>query len=211
MFVEEIVTIDGPTSSGKNSVGTLLAQKLGYIYIDTGIIYRLASLSILQNNISLEDKEKILEVFENLEVDPEKLDREDLHSPEISETASIVAAIPEVRVIMKQLQRRLASSGKVVMGGRDIGSEIFPEVRFKFFLTATPEVRAERRFKQLVQKDPAITFDEVLKSLKERDERDTKREASPLRVPEGGIVIDNTSLTVEQSVEEMLRHIRQNA
>ncbi|MBI2334773.1 (d)CMP kinase [Candidatus Daviesbacteria bacterium] len=215
--MEEIITIDGPTSSGKNSVGFLLAKKLGYIYIDTGMIYRAGAFKILQTGISLDDKEKILEIYKNLDVRFEMnrgwkmfLDGEDvteaLHTPEISEVTSKVSAIAEVRTIMKGIQRKLANGG-IVMGGRDIGSEIFPESKHKFFLTASVEVRVKRRFEQLQKKDPAVKYEDVLASMMERDKRDSQREASPMRVPKGAVIIDNSNLTIEQTVDQMLKHI----
>ena len=167
--MEDIITIDGPTSSGKNSVGFLLAKKLGYKYIDTGMIYRAGAFKILKTEVSLENKEKILDIYKNLNVEFTMnggwkmfLDGEDvtesLHDPQISEVTSKVSAIQAVRDIMKTIQRRSTHTGcgidrhtrcgGVVMGGRAIGSEIFPEAKHKFFLTASVEVRAKRRFEQ---------------------------------------------------------------
>ena len=130
-----------------------------------------------------------------------------LHTPQISDITSKVSAIQEVRGIMKGIQRELANEGGMVMGGRDIGSEIFPESKNKFFLTASTEIRAKRRFEQLKIKNPNITFEEILSSTIERDKRDSEREASPMRIPKDALVIDNSDLTVEQTVEEMLNHI----
>ena len=214
----EVITIDGPTSSGKNSVGFLLAKKLGYQYIDTGMIYRAGALKMLKTGIPLDDKEKILDIYRNLKVRFEMdggwkmfLDGGDvteaLHEPAVSELTSKVSAIQQVRDIMKGLQRKIAGSGGVVMGGRDIGSEIFPDASFKFFLTASVKVRARRRFKQLQRKNPTIKYKQVLSSMIERDKRDSTREASPMRVPENARVIDNSNLSVEQTVEKMLQHI----
>lgn len=216
--MEEIITIDGPTSSGKNSVGFLLAQKLGYKYIDTGMIYRAGAFKMINLRVSPDQKEKILDIFKNLDVRFEMdsgwkmfLDGEDvtyvLHDPQISDVTSKVSAIQEVRDVMKAIQRKLANTGGVVMGGRDIGSEIFPEAKHKFFLTASAEVRAKRRFKQLAEKNPLVRYEDVLKDMMERDKRDSEREASPMRVPDGAVEIDNSNLTVEQTVEEMLKHI----
>ena len=217
MIVDDIITIDGPTSSGKNSVGFLLAQKLGYQYIDTGMIYRAGCLQILKQNIPLTDLEKILEIYRNLDIKFETnnqwkmfLDREDvtdkLHTPEISKLVPVISAKSEVREVMRGIQRKLGESGKIVMGGRDIGSEIYPNARYKFFLTASVEVRANRRFKQLVDKDPDMKYEDVLKDMESRDNQDMTREASPLRVPEGAITIDNSNMSIEQTVEEMLKH-----
>lgn len=216
--MEDIITIDGPTSSGKNSVGFLLSKKLGYKYIDTGMIYRAGPFKMLKQNISSDDLDKILEIYRNLDIKFETngnwkmiLDGEDvtdkLHSPEISNLVSLVAAYPKVREEMRKIQRRLAENGKIIMGGRDIGTEIFPEARHKFWLSASVEQRAKRRYLQLQKTDPTTTFDKVLSDMKERDRRDSEREASPMRVPEGAIVIDNTNLTIEQTVDQMLKSI----
>ncbi len=215
-----IITLDGPTSSGKNSVGFLLAEKLGYKYIDSGMIYRAGCVKILQENISTDDLEKILDLYRNLDIKFETtggiwkmyLEGEDvtekLHTPQISNLVHIVAAIPEVREAVKDVQRKVAGNNeKVVMGGRDIGSEIFPEAKYKFFLTASVEVRAQRRFKQLSMEDSSIKYEDVLKDMMERDQHDATREASPMRIPEGAIVIDNSNLTIEQTVDKMLEYI----
>ena len=215
----QVVTIDGPTSSGKNSVGFLLAQKLGYQYIDSGSIYRAGCLFILRNNIALDNSDKLVEVYRNLQIEIKLNDHEprffangedvtnNLHDPEVTKIVSAVSAVREVREATKVIQYRLVNSKNTVMTGRDIGSEIFPEAGHKFFLTASIEKRAERRFKQLVEKDPGIKYEDVLKSMAERDRQDQTREVSPLRIPEGALVIDNSDLTVEQTVEEMLKHV----
>lgn len=215
----EVITIDGPTSSGKNSVGFLLAQKLGYQYIDSGSIYRAGCIFILKNNTPLEAKEKLIEVYKNLEIETKARDSEQrffangedvtdrLHDPKVTKIVSIVSAIGEVREITKIIQYKLARVKDTVMTGRDIGSEIFPQAKHKFYLTASVETRANRRFKQLVEKDPSVKYEDVLKSMEERDRQDETREASPLRIPPGAVVIDNSNLSVEETVEEMLKHI----
>ena len=210
-----MVTIDGPTSSGKNSVGFLLAKKLGYQYIDTGMIYRAGSYLVLKNNVSLDDIEGIIAVFRNLNInirsDEDGLrisnNGEDLtdfiHSGPVTKNVPVIAAIKGVREATKVLQRELGEVRDSVMTGRDIGSEIFPDAKCKFFLTATPEVRAQRRYEQL-KKDPGITYQQVYQSILDRDEKDTNREISPLRIPVGAVVIDNSNLTVEQTVDKIL-------
>ncbi|MBI2599527.1 (d)CMP kinase [Candidatus Daviesbacteria bacterium] len=216
----DVITIDGPTSSGKNSVGFLLAKKLGYQYIDTGMIYRAGTYLVLQNNISLDNEEDIVNTFESLKLEI-KSDNgglriinngddltDKLHLPEVTKNVSTVAAISEVRQITRVIQRQLGESKNTVMTGRDIGSEIFPNARHKFFLTASAEVRAKRRFEQLVKQDPSVTYDMVYNSMLERDKKDSTREVSPLRIPEGAIVIDNSNLDVEQTVEEILKYIK---
>lgn len=214
----EVITIDGPTSSGKNSVGFLLAQKLGYRYIDTGMIYRAGSYNIIKQNAA--NEEKFLHIFKNLNVEFKTVEGrwrvfsggEDvtdiLHTPQISKITSAVATNPKVRAIMKSLQRSLGQNGEMVMGGRDIGSEIFPQAKHKFFLTASVEVRAKRRFKQLLEKDPEVKYEDVLTDMMARDKNDSTREASPMRIPKDAVVIDNSNLTVSETVDQMLKKIR---
>ncbi len=215
----DIITIDGPTSSGKNSVGFLLAQKLGYQYIDSGMIYRAGAIKLLNSHTSLEDLPEILNIYKNLDVKFEMnggwkmfLDGVDvtdsLHTQEISDLTSQVSAIQAVRDVMKELQRKVGSTGDTVMSGRDVGSEIFPESHHKFFLTADVAVRARRRYEQLVQKDSAVKYDDVLADMIERDKRDATRKASPMRIPKGATVIDTSNLTVLQTVDEMLKVIK---
>lgn len=211
----EVITIDGPTSSGKNSVGFLLAQKLGYQYIDSGSIYRSGCIFILRDGISLETKEKVVEVFKNLRIEIRRVsffaNTEDitdhLHDFEVTKMVPLVAAMREVREAIKVIQYKLVNSQNTVMTGRDIGSEIFPNAKHKFYLTASVEVRAKRRFAQLVAKDSSVKYEDVLAAMKDRDHKDETREVSPLRIPEGAVVVDNSELTVEETVEEMLKNI----
>lgn len=215
----EIITIDGPTSSGKNSVGFLLAQKLGYQYIDTGMIYRVGTYLVSKFNINLGDTPAITDIFKNLRLEIKSPNgglrifnnKEDLtdklHASEVTKNVSAVSAIKEVREVTKIIQRNLGESKNTVMTGRDIGSEIFPDAKHKFFLTADVQIRAKRRFDQLVKLDPNIQFKQVLQDMIARDKADSERAVSPLRIPEGAIVIDNSNLTVEQTVDELLKHI----
>lgn len=215
----EVITIDGPTSSGKNSVGLLLAQKLGYQFIDSGSIYRAGCIFILKNNISLDDVIGLVNIFKNLKIEIKNEDggqrflanEEDitdhLHDPEVTKIVSEVSAIKEVREITKVIQYQLVNAKNTVMTGRDIGSEIFPQAKHKFYLTADIKVRAERRFKQLVGKDPNIKYEEVLKAMEERDQADSTREVSPLRIPENAVIVDNSNRSQEQTVGEILKYI----
>lgn len=215
----EVITIDGPTSSGKNSVGFLLAKKLGYQYIDSGSIYRAGCIFILRNNIPLDDLAKVVDIFKNLRIEVKQdgdeqrcfANGEDitghLHDSEVTKLVPKIAAIREVREATKPIQYRLVSSKNTVMTGRDIGSEIFPDAKIKFYLTASVEVRAKRRFQQLFEKDQSVKYEDILEAMKERDEKDMTRDVSPLRIPKGAVVVDNSDLSIEQTVEEMLKHI----
>ncbi|MFH1535996.1 MAG: (d)CMP kinase, partial [Patescibacteria group bacterium] len=192
----DVITIDGPTSSGKNSVGLLLAQKLGYQFIDSGSIYRAGCILILRNNIPLDDLPKVVDVYKNLDIkiraqkffaNGEDV-TDNLHDPEVTKIVSVISAIRQVREAVKIIQYKITGGKNTVMTGRDIGSEIFPNAKHKFYLTADIKIRVQRRFEQLVKKDPTIKYETVLKDMQERDKKDTDREVSPLRIPEGAII-----------------------
>lgn len=213
-----VITLDGPTSSGKSSVGLLFSEKIGFKFIDTGAIYRAGCIKILDNGANLSDENATVDVFKNIYVDFRAQDHKQnifldgiditdrLHSPEITKIVPIVAAMPKVREQAKKIQHAIGNRENTVMTGRDIGSEIFPDAKLKFFITASPEIRADRRFKQLTAKDPNITYDQVLNQMLERDKADSEREASPMRVPDRAVIIDTTNLTTVQTVEEMMKH-----
>ncbi|MDP3758792.1 MAG: (d)CMP kinase, partial [Candidatus Daviesbacteria bacterium] len=184
-----------------------------------GSIYRVGCIFILKNKIAFDDIEGMVEVYKNLQIEIKSENNEQrffannedvtdhLHDPEVTYIVPAVSAIKEVREATKVIQYRLVNFCSTVMTGRDIGSEIFPSAKHKFYLTADVKTRAERRFKQLVEKDPATKYEDVLTAMEDRDKQDETRKVSPLRIPENAIVIDNSNLTVEQTVEEMLKHI----
>lgn len=218
--MSNVITIDGPTSSGKSSVGYFFSQKIDYQFIDSGAIYRAGSLVCLRNNINPNNVFQVVEVFKNLNIRFETnnhrqhifLNQEEitslLHTPEVTSIVPIVAAHKQVREVAKDIQRKIGESKDTVMTGRDIGSEIFPEAKLKFFITASNEVRAKRRFAQIKKQNPQITYNEVLNQMLKRDKADSERKASPMRVPEDAIVIDTTDKTVEESVAELLKHYK---
>ncbi|EKD91058.1 MAG: hypothetical protein ACD_30C00049G0026 [uncultured bacterium] len=214
--MSEVITIDGPTSSGKSSVGHLFSANIGFQFIDTGAIYRAGSLFILENNLSTADENVCAKVFENLNVEFKEIDgsqrifldgkdiTEKLHLPQVTKVVPIIAAFPKVRELSKKIQRKIGSLQNTVMTGRDIGTEIFPDSKLKIFLTASPEIRAKRRYEQLKQKDLDISYEKVLEEMLKRDEADSIREASPFRKPDDAVEIDTTNLTTKQTVEKML-------
>ncbi|MBI2022490.1 (d)CMP kinase [Candidatus Daviesbacteria bacterium] len=181
-------------------------------------MYRAGSLVCLRNNINPHDSSKVVEVFEKLNMRFEPNDHRQhiflneeevtplLHSPEVTAIVPIVAAHKEVRSVAKEQQRKIGLKKDTVMTGRDIGSEIFPEAKLKFFITASTEVRAQRRFDQLKKVKPEITYEEVLNQMLERDKQDSEREASPMRIPEGAVVVDTSDKTIEESVSILLGH-----
>ncbi len=219
--MSNVITIDGPTSSGKSSVGLLFSQKIGYQFIDTGRIYRAGALYILRHGVPIENEDRVADVFKNLNIRFEMvgekqklfLDDEDvtpyLHSPEITSIVPVVAAHAKAREFAKALQRKIGSAQDTVMVGRDIGSEIFPDAKLKFFLTASPDVRADRRLKQVQKVNPEITKEEILEDMLKRDDADSTREASPFRKPDDAVIVDTTYLTTEESVNKMLELFNQ--
>jgi len=214
--VSNVITIDGPTSSGKSSVGFLFSQKIGYQFIDTGRIYRAGALFILQNHIPMDDEESVAKVFEDLKIEFRMVDGKvrnfldgedvtvDIHTAETTAVVPKIAAFAKARYFAKQLQKRIGAEKDTVMAGRDIGSEIFPDSKLKFFITADVKVRAQRRYDQIKKSNPEVNFEDVLRGMEVRDEKDSTREASPMRIPKDAILIDTSNLTTEETVEKMM-------
>lgn len=214
--MSNVITIDGPTSSGKSSVGFLFSQKIGFQFIDTGRIYRAGALYILRNNIDQEDEDAVARVFEDLKIEfrmvdgkvKNFLDGEDvtseIHTAETTAVVPKIAAFAKARYFAKQLQKRIGSEKDTVMAGRDIGSEIFPDAKLKFFITADVKIRAQRRYDQIRKSNPEVKYEDVLNGMEVRDEKDSTRKASPMRVPEDAIVIDTSELSTEETVERMM-------
>lgn len=217
-----VIPIDGPTSSGKSSVALMFANRIGYQYIDTGSIYRAGTLHILQHGIPMENEERVAQVFATLDVDFKMNNgkmhtylfgqdvSDQLHSLEVTSVVPVVAAHQRAREECKKIQRKIGEKQNTVMTGRDIGSEIFPDAKLKFFLTAKPEVRAERRYKQIKEKNPEITYQEILNDMLGRDKMDAEREASPFRKPEEAIEIDTSNMSVNESVDALVDQFKKS-
>ncbi|MBL4634100.1 MAG: (d)CMP kinase [Kofleriaceae bacterium] len=216
-----VVAIDGPAGAGKSAVSKRLTLALGYQLLDTGALYRSIAYLAQKGGIDWQDEQGLAEIAAKLEVDF-RLDGEINHlhvggedltelirSPEISVGASIVSRHPMVRTALLQLQRDLASSGGVVAEGRDVGTVVFPNADAKFFLTASDEVRAQRRYDELISKGVETDFESTLKEMLERDERDTGRELAPLIQAEDAILVDSSNTGVDEVVAQMLAHVRQ--
>jgi cytidylate kinase len=219
------IAIDGYSSTGKSTVAKQLAKALGFTYIDSGAMYRAITLYALQNTCFAEDKldeEKLInhldDVHINFHFDQNEqksriyLNNTDveqrIRGMEVSSRVSLVAAIPEVREKLVALQREMSKKQDVIMDGRDIGSVVFPEADVKFFMTATPEERARRRYEELKAKGDDTSLEDVLENLKTRDHIDSTRAHSPLIQTEDAIVVDNTNLTQEQQLELMKSYIK---
>ncbi|MCJ8341834.1 MAG: (d)CMP kinase [Cetobacterium sp.] len=206
-----VVAIDGPAGSGKSTIAKIIGKDYGLTYLDTGAMYRMVALYTLKNNISLENKEEIVNALEKIEIDiqGEKfiLNGEDvskeIRTPEVASIVSPVAAIKEVRVKLVELQREISSGKKVILDGRDIGTVVFPKADLKIFLVASPEERAKRRMKDYESKNIKENFEEVLASIKERDHIDSTRKESPLKKAEDAIEIDTSFLNISEVVDKI--------
>ena len=214
------IAIDGPAGAGKSTISKKVASSLGYVYIDTGAMYRTVGLKAVSCGIDTKDEEGVTSILSAIDIDIRHegveqhiyLDGENvsdkIRTPEISMAASNVSAIPAVRVAMVDMQRKLAENHDVVMDGRDIGSHVLPDAQIKIFLTASPEARAKRRYNELIQKGENVSFEEVYTDMVQRDKNDSTRAVSPLVIADGATVIDTSDLNLEQSVEAVISHIR---
>lgn len=212
----DIITIDGPTASGKGTVAERVAKALSFAYLDSGALYRLVALSALRRKIAFEDArglaEAALAMRPKFEADRVFLEGEDvteaIRAEEVSVAASRVAAVPEVRQALVALQKSFAKAPGLVADGRDMGTAIFPEAVLKVYLTATPQARAARRYKQLKDKGVSVTIESLVRNLEERDARDMQREASPLVKASEAMVLDSSELSVDETVERVLAWYR---
>jgi cytidylate kinase len=214
-----IIAIDGPSGAGKSTLGRLLARELGLLYIDTGSMYRAVGLAALQSDLSLHDAEAIGRLANEIDVDLRgdvdnlkvilngKDVTDEIRSDAVTEASSMVSTIPAVRRAMVALQREMGRRG-AVLNGRDIGTVVFPNADVKFFLTASANERAQRRFKEEQVQHPEVSFTETLADMTERDRRDSTRSDSPLKVADDAIVIDSSGLSIAEVLEKMISEVR---
>ncbi|CUU05025.1 cytidylate kinase [Candidatus Kryptobacter tengchongensis] len=212
-----IIAIDGPAGSGKSTTARLVAQKLGYIYIDTGAMYRALTLKVIELGIDPNDESSIIKIAENTKIEllyengnlKVILDGKDvsekIRSPEVTSLVSIVSAHPKLRDIMVKKQRELGRNGGVVMDGRDIGTVVFPDADLKIFMTADVRERAKRRQKELKAQGFDVEIEKLIKEIEERDKFDSTREIGPLKKADDAIEIDTTNLTIDEQVEIVLK------
>lgn len=217
------IALDGPAGAGKSSIAKRAAKALGYIYVDTGALYRTIGLAAMRAGVEPQPSDEVDSLLSRITVSLEfneqgeqvvLLDGEDVSSlirtPEASMMASKISAVPSVRAYLLDLQRDMAKTHNVIMDGRDIGTVVLPDAKVKIFLTASPEARAERRYKELVEKGTDTTYEEVLRDVKERDYNDSHRAIAPLKPAEDSILVDTTELDFEQSVEAIINVIKEN-
>ena len=212
------IAIDGPGGAGKSSVSKLIAKKLGIIYVDTGALYRAIALHMTNVGISTTDKENVIKELKNVKLALTFTDRqvvmlngEDvgdrIRTPEMSMGASNVSAIAEVRTFLLDLQRKIAKKNSVIMDGRDIGTVILPDAELKIFLVASAESRAQRRYKELMEKGVETTYESVLEEMMIRDKNDSTRDVAPCIQAPDAILLDNSDLTLEETADRIIKHL----
>ena len=217
------IAIDGPSGAGKSTLARRLAKELGYLYVDTGAMYRSVTWAALENGIDVSDTKQVIDLARRIKItfEPGQPDQrvfvdghevtKDIRTEKIAANVSAVAAIPEVRAQMVEQQRQIAQAGGIVMDGRDIGTTVLPDAQVKVFLVASAHERARRRYEENLQKGLATqSLDELEAAIKLRDQKDSTRKVSPLTQAKDAILIDTTSLTIDQVVDEISALIKKN-
>ena len=212
-----VITIDGPAGAGKSSAAKDVARELGIKYLDTGAIYRAIALILAKSEISPDNDEYLREALSEIKIilrgDKVLVNDFDvsgeIRTPEVDELASLYSAVPAVREALLGLQQEQKNYGSIVAEGRDIGSVVFPDAKVKFFITASPEVRAKRRYDERIAKGKDADYDEILRAIKERDINDSTRKTAPLSIPEGAIYLDTSDMTEKEAVNFIVKHVRE--
>ncbi len=214
------IAIDGPAGSGKSTLAKALAQKLGYVYLDTGAIYRTVGLFALQNDIDPHNEESLSARLSDIHIDlrwangVQKMHlngkdvSDDIRTPQASAYASAVSALPAVRAFLLDMQRRLASEHDTILDGRDIGTVVLPHADVKIFMSAHPEIRAKRRYDELCAKGLNVTYEQVYDDMCARDKNDSTRAVAPCVPADDAILFDNSGLTLEQTLDEAITIIK---
>lgn len=218
------IAIDGPAGAGKSTISKAAAKQLGYIYIDTGALYRTVGLAASRAGVEPVEGKAVDDLLSKITVEltfNEKgeqvvlLDKEDvsglIRTPEASMMASKISAVPAVRAYLLDLQRDMAKKNNVIMDGRDIGTVILPDAEVKIFLTATPEARAERRYKELKEKGMDVKYEDILEDVKTRDYNDSHREIAPLKQADDAILADTTEVDLQGSIDLIIKIIKENS
>lgn len=213
------IAIDGPAGAGKSTIARAVAKKLGYIYIDTGALYRAIGLAVLEQGGDTSDAEVVVPALEQMQIQIRFLNGEqhvflngrdvslDIRRNEVSMAASNVSAIPAVREFLFDLQRSFAEKNNVVMDGRDIGTVVLPQAQIKLFLTATPEERAQRRFLELTEKGQKVEYENLLDEVRQRDYNDSHRAIAPLKKADDALLVDTTGNEMQESIDQILKII----
>ena len=212
-----VITIDGPAGAGKSSVAKRVAQSLGIKYLDTGAIYRAIALILAKSEIKPDNEEYLREALSEIKIELGENSvlvngfdvSGEIRTSEVDELASIYSALPVVREALLGLQQDQEKYGSIVAEGRDVGSVVFPKASAKFFLTASPEARAKRRYLERVNKGKPANYDEILQSIKHRDKNDSQRELAPLSIPEGATYLDTSDMTEDEAVNFIIHHVNE--
>ena len=216
------IAIDGPAGAGKSTLARRLAKHLNYIYVDTGALYRALGLKLLQNGIQVDDLAAVERILGNTALDIQFQEGEQvvlldgtnvnglIRTPEVSMMASACSALPVVRAFLLEMQRGLARRNDVVMDGRDIGTVVLPDATVKIFLTASAMARAERRYKELIEKGQSVELTQVLADIEQRDYQDSHREIAPLKQADDAVLVDTTEVDLEGSFDLLLRAVQEN-
>lgn len=217
------IAIDGPAGAGKSTIAKAAAKSLGFIYVDTGAMYRSIGLFALRNGVAPDDRENVVPLLKVLKLSLARNEKgeqlvligdEDvsglIRTEQVSMAASKVSAIPEVREYLLGVQRDMAKTENVIMDGRDIGTVVLPDAKVKIFLTASAEIRAKRRFDELVLKGDNVSYDDVLRDVKERDFNDMNRPIAPLKPAKDSILVDTSELSLEESIRLLINTIKEN-
>lgn len=207
-----VIAIDGPAASGKSTTAKEVARRLEYIYLDTGATYRALTLKAIKNSVDMENRVELRRLalktdisFKNSRLYLNGKDvTEEIRKPVVDKNVSLVSSYPEVRKRMVTLQRKISKGRNVVCEGRDIGTVVFPDADVKIYIDASLDVRAKRRMLELQSKGVTITYEDVKRQLQARDNLDSKRQHSPLSIPEGAVILDTTNLTIEEQVKKIL-------
>lgn len=217
------IALDGPAGAGKSSIAKRAAKALDFIYVDTGALYRTIGLAATRKGVDPKPSAEVEKLLSEITVDLNfndkgeqivLLDGEDvsefIRTPEASMMASKISAVPSVRAYLLDLQRNMAKAHNVIMDGRDIGTVVLPDAKVKIFLTASPEARSQRRYKELCEKGMDVKYEDILKDVITRDYNDSHRETAPLKPAEDCVMVDTTELDFEQSVEKIISVIKEN-
>lgn len=209
------IAIDGPSGAGKSTIAKAVAKELGIDYIDTGAMYRAVGLKVKNNGVDHTDEQAMAEMLAGTDIDFVSGDiildgtvvNTEIRANDMSMMASKVSAIPAVRQKLVELQRKMGQSKSIIMDGRDIGNNVLPDAEFKFFMTASAEERADRRYKELIEKGQDVTYDQILEDIKQRDHNDMTRALNPLKKADDAIELDTTGMNIEEVTQYILKEV----